>query len=329
MPISALYYDGKISRAHHVTLSVQEDIAYIHGDIERSCPLCELRVSERTRHAGRKITFPDEAYLDIQDIVAFERLLSETGFTDSSIVRAQQSWRGTCIALALTIFLLITGYLYGLPLAAKTIAGILPDHVEHAISNGLLDFMDKRLLTPSKLPSARQAEISARFATLTPPFEGVPEYRIVYRNSNIGPNAFALPSGEIVMTDQLVDLMDNDEQILAILAHELGHLHEHHMMQRIIQSSAVSAMVTLMFGDVSAIVANIPTVMLDMHYSREAEREADDYAIAMLKANRITVTEMANGLDKLQAVIRDDPAGSWLSSHPSTHERIERIRHAE
>ena len=64
MSIPALYFDGKTSRAHHVTLSVEGGQATISGDAERSCPLDELRVSERARNTKRKVTFPDEAYLE-------------------------------------------------------------------------------------------------------------------------------------------------------------------------------------------------------------------------------------------------------------------------
>jgi len=66
-----------------------------------------------------------------------------------------------------------------------------------------------------------------------------------------------------------------------------------------------------------------------MHYSREAEREADDYAIDMLKANGVALTQMAGGFEKLKEAIGEDPSGSYLSSHPSTAERIERIHRAQ
>ncbi|MDQ7970756.1 MAG: M48 family metallopeptidase [Oxalicibacterium faecigallinarum] len=329
MAIQGIYYDGKTSRAHRVTLSVSDGLATISGEVERHCALDLLRVSERTRHAKRKVTFPDEAVFEVEDADAFENMLNDTGFSDSVIVRAQQSWRGTILALALTAFVLVTGYLYGLPLAASLTAKALPESIEHSIGSGMLDFLDQRILAPSELPAARQDALTARFAAMRSPKEGVPAYTIVYRKSRIGPNAFALPSGQIIMTDELIKLMDNDDQVISVLAHELGHLHERHLMRRLIQSSAVGAIVTLIFGDASAVVANIPTLMLDMHYSREAEREADDYAIAMLKANGIALTQMAHGFEKLKQAIGEDPSGAYLSSHPSTAERIERIQRAQ
>jgi len=83
MSIPALYFDGKTSRAHHVTLSVEGGLATISGDAERSCPISELRVSERARNTKRKVTFPDDAYLEIVDTAAFDALLADTGHQDS------------------------------------------------------------------------------------------------------------------------------------------------------------------------------------------------------------------------------------------------------
>lgn len=328
-PIPALYFDGRTSRVHHVTLTVADGIASISGDVERRCPLDELRVSERARHTRRKVTFPDDAYLEIQDDQAFDVLLAETGYRDSTVVRMQQSWRGALIAFVVTALVLVGTYLYGLPLAAEAVAKALPEKVERSIGTGMLDFLDHRILRPSQLPPARQTAIVERFKLLTTPQPNAPDYTIVFRKSRIGPNAFALPSGQIIMTDELVALMDNDEQVLGILAHELGHLHERHLMRRIVQSSAIGAAATLVFGDASAIVANIPTLMLDMKYSRDAEREADDYAIAMMKANGIPLTQLIASFEKLKAAAGDgDEMSSYLSSHPPTTERMARIEQA-
>jgi Zn-dependent protease with chaperone function len=325
MSIPALYFDGKTSRAHHVTLSVKDGQAIISGDAERSCPLGELRVSERARNTKRKVTFPDEAYLEITDTAAFDALLADTGHQDSFIVRMQQSWRGALAAVVATLVVLVLSYLYVLPLASEGIAKMLPEKVERSIGKGMLDFLDKQIFAPSQLPQARQQALIEQFKHLQPPRGDVPTYRILFRKSKIGPNAFALPSGEIIITDELVRLMKNDEQIMGVLAHELGHLHERHLMRRVVQSSAVAALATVVFGDASAIVANIPTILLDMKYSRDAEREADDYAIAMMKTNRIDLVHMADGFEQLQAATKDSTPPPYLSSHPSTDERIDHI----
>lgn len=333
MGVAAYYYDGKTSRRMSVELTVHDGIASISGDAERHSPLAELRVSERVRNATRKVTFPDGAYLEIRDKQAFNELLHETGHRDSLVVHLQQSWRGALTACVATVAVLVLGYVYVLPAASEAVAKALPEKMERMVGGESLAFLDSHLMAPTKLPEERRAAITSRFQALTRPVADAPTYELLFRKSKIGPNAFALPSGQIILTDEIVKLVENDDAVMGVLAHELGHLHERHLMRRIIQSSAVGAAAAALFGDVSTIVATVPTVMLDLKYSRDAEREADDYAIAMLKANGIPLTNLAYLFEKLgekdgKQDKSDDPV-PYLSSHPSSKERIERILKAQ
>ena len=335
MPVAALYFDGKSSRRHHVTLTVLGQTAVLTGDIARRCPLSDLRVSERFSRASRKITFPDGAYLEIAHTPNFNALLDATHHRESPIVRAQQNWRAALAALAAIVALLAAAYLYLLPTASKVIANRLPASVERRIGAGTLAFLDRRFLQPSQLPPARQDALVARFTHLTPPRGTVPAYKILFRKSAIGPNALALPSGEIILTDELVTLLDDDDAVMGVLAHELGHLHEHHMMRQVIQGSVVGVAAAVLFGDVSIAVANLSALALTMRYSREAEREADDYAIAMFKANGIPLSKLAHVFEKLGEKLGNKAAEPtsgpipYISSHPAGSERIAHIRQSE
>jgi predicted Zn-dependent protease len=326
MMVPASYFDGKTSRRLAVSLKVQDGLAVVTGEVERQCPLVDLHVSERLRNASRKVTFPDGAYLEILDTPQFNSLLAATGHEDSFVVRMQQSWRGTLVAVALTAAILTFGYLYVLPAISEVAAKALPEKVERAIGTETLNFLDARMLAPSELSVEQRQAIVNRFKSLAPPQDGIPSYEIVFRKSKVGPNAFALPSGHIVLTDEIVKLADSDDAVMGILSHELGHLHERHLTRRILQSSAIGAIATVLFGDVSSVVANIPTLMLDLKYSRDAETEADDYAIAMLKKNGISLAALTHTFEKLNT-----DSGShapYLSSHPPAVERIERINTA-
>lgn len=327
MGIPAIYFDGKTSRRFAVELSLTADVAHITGDVRIEAPIADLRVSERSSHTVRKVTFPDGAYLEVQDRSAFNAMLTDSGFQDSLVVRMQQSWRGTLAALSITVAVLTLGYLYGLPAASRAVAYALPVSVERAIGRGSLALLDRHVMAPSALPIERREEIGNRFRGLTPPKPGEPNYELVFRKGNIGPNAFALPSGQIVLTDEIVELVKDDDAVMGILAHELGHLHERHLMRRIIQTSTVGAVATLLFGDVSSVVANVPTLMLDMKYSRDAEQEADDYAIAMLKKNHISLAKFAMVFEKLSAKASEPIP--YLASHPATAERIAHINGAQ
>ena len=83
----------------------------------------------------------------------------------------------------------------------------------------------------------------------------------------------------------------------------------------------------VLFGDVSSIVTAIPTTMLDMKYSRDAEREADDYAIAMMKANGIGMDGLKLTFEKLGK--KSGEMNAYLSSHPPAKERMDRVKQAE
>ena len=324
--VSARYFDGQTSRLYHVTLSVDGDQAVLAGDIERRCPLAQLHVSERTSHAVRKVSFPDGAYLEIADQAAFNSLLHASGHRDSLVVRLQQSWRATLLALLATVLALFLCYQYLLPLAARGLAYALPPAVERQLGQGVLELLDKHVFDPSELASARQEALRAQFARLSIPDGAALEHRILFRKSKIGPNAFALPSGDIVLTDEMVELMPDDQAIMGVLAHELGHLQRRHLTRRIIQTSAVGAGAALLFGDVSTAVAALPPLLLDLKYSRDVEREADDYAIAMLRHNGIALEHLAQVFVALGKLDHGTP---YLSSHPASAERVARIRAAQ
>ena len=328
--VEASYFDGRTSRLHRVTLTVHDGVAQVRGEAERDSPLGELCVSERSQRALRKVTFPDGAYLEVRDLAGMAALLHSTGHSDSWVVRIQHSWRGALAAAAGTLALVGLGYFYVLPVAADWLARRMPPGMEHQLGQGVLAILDQRVFKPSRFSDQRMAELSGRFRQLQPPGGAVPDWRLVFRQSRIGPNAFALPSGDIVLTDEMVRLLKDDEAVMGVLAHELGHLHHHHMTRRVIQGAVVTAGAAVLVGDVSSLLTTAPAALLDMKYSRDAEREADDYAIAMLRYNGIPLEHLAAVFERLQKLEQehDVKLNGYLSSHPATDERIAHVRAA-
>jgi Zn-dependent protease with chaperone function len=172
-------------------------------------------------------------------------------------------------------------------------------------------------------------------------------YTLHFRDGGpVGANAMALPDGTIVVTDQLVALAAHDEQILAVLAHELGHINRRHGLRMLIQGSIVAFVVSWYIGDVSSVAAGAPTLLLQARYSRGHEREADNYGAAMLKVNGISPRRLAEMLARLEAAHRskaekaaDKEPGTqaankrrisdYLASHPATAERIEALNNMQ
>jgi len=158
---------------------------------------------------------------------------------------------------------------------------------------------------------------------------------VFYKAPAIGANAFALPGGTIVVTDDLVDLIAdddvNEDEFLAIVAHEVGHQQYHHVMRSVLQQSVVAIVAAFFVGDVgsaSTIVITIPAFLLQNHYSRGFEQQADDYAFGALAAHGISPRVFANVMRKLEKQSPDAEDMSYLSSHPLTAERIARAEAA-
>jgi Zn-dependent protease with chaperone function len=202
--------------------------------------------------------------------------------------------------------------------------------VLNLITRHTLSLLDRSLFSPTSLTEARQRQISSRFLALTHPASPIP-LQVTFRSSHLlGANAMALPNGTIVVTDDLVTLAAKDEEILAVLAHEAGHVEERHGLRNVIQSSVVSVLISWYLGDVNAIVAAAPAVLMEAKYSRDLEREADDYAARFLAANGLPVSLLGDMLEKLETDrsggSADAGSAAYLSSHPTTKERIERLR---
>lgn len=330
--VEADYYDGQSARVHRVSLALDGHDLTVSGEtVQRSEPLASLRVSEPMGQAPRLIKFPDGAHCEVRDPAGLAALLAHSGHQDSLVVRLQHRWRWAAAAVAVTVAFLFAGYRWGLPAASEWIAYQIPEKLLARMGDGTLGLLDQALFEPSKLPPARQRELAAEFENLATPSGAKPAHRLVFRDSpRIGANALALPDGTIILTDQLVDLADEDQEILAVLAHELGHLDRRHSLRMLIQSSIVGVVVAWYIGDVSSVAAGLPTVLLEAGYSREHEREADRYAAEMLAYNGLSPSLLADMLGKLEAAQRGKGAQrkgiGYLSSHPATEERIEALR---
>jgi Zn-dependent protease with chaperone function len=191
-------------------------------------------------------------------------------------------------------------------------------------------------MLPSQLATAEQHRIEAAWrqaADALPPGQ-VPQWTLVFRKSRIGPNAFALPGGTIVMTDELVKLVDGDTQVLsAVLAHELGHVEHRDGLRMLVQATVLGGIGSLLLGDFSSVLAAAPVLLGQAHYSRQAEHRADVYSLRVLKAAHISPSAMVKLFDKLaEQRSHDKPKadekpeesllGIAFASHPTDAERI-------
>jgi Zn-dependent protease with chaperone function len=322
--LEAAYFDGRSARRAEVRLSIRDGRLHLVGaTVQRTDLLGDIDFGEPLAGAPRCIEFRDGARCEVADEAALSRLLGEVGIGESLVVRLQRRWRWAVLSLIVLVTMFGAAYTWGLPALAKGLAPHVPGAVVRQISDLALAQAEQSLLSVSKVPAARQAQIRL-LASERLSGAALPDWRLHFRESRpMGANAFALPAGDVVLLDGLVEKLSDDE-VVAVLAHELGHVARHHGMQHLIESAVVSVVMAAWFNDVSSAAASAGALLVMSGYSREAEAEADSFAARQLLRCCGSAEALARALGKLQEGAAN--AAELLSTHPDTVRRIAAIR---
>jgi Zn-dependent protease with chaperone function len=312
--LAAAYFDGRTARAQAVRLWVHEGTLHVDGEgVALQLPVRRVQWPERQRHGERQAHLPDDGLLSTPDGAAWDAWVAASRITgDSLTVRWMQSWRATLGALVLTIAALAAGYVWGLPAAARQVAALMPDRLHQQVGDAAMESFREDWLLPSKLPAERQAALRAEFEQAvrrTPAFAAdAPAWTLHFQGTpkgGMGPNAFALPGGHIVVTDELVELLkDRPDVLIGVLGHELGHVQHQHGMRSVVQVGVLSAVAGLVLGDISTLLSTAPVLLGHAAYSRDFEHEADRAAARLMRANGWDPA----GFDVLFERLRDERA---------------------
>lgn len=137
-------------------------------------------------------------------------------------------------------------------------------------------------------------------------------------------NAFTFPGGKIVINQELINKAENPNELIGVVAHELGHVLERHGMQALISNIGLYATIGHLFGDYG-----IPTLIAETSYSRDMERKADDIAIIILQQAKVDPSGLISFLKKTKIDIIDERYIKYLSTHPISSERINRLKYSK
>jgi Zn-dependent protease with chaperone function len=237
------------------------------------------------------------------------------------------------VLLLLVLLLSALGYLVyriAAPFVADMVASVAPGQLVATISNQTLATLEREVLEPTTLPEERQARIREAFARM---LDRTGAYRLVFASSpELGPNAAALPSGIIILTDELVRLARDDREIVSVLAHEAGHVQERHGVRLVVRAFTFDVLMGLLLSDYSSLAASASSTLVHAKYSRDFEREADAFAAQALRASGVPVSVLADILQRMEhegAARRQGPRPpllDYLDSHPATAERLDYLR---
>ncbi|MDP4942923.1 MAG: M48 family metallopeptidase [OM182 bacterium] len=356
---AVLYFDassGRVTLSEVMTGIAEGPVALEQQPEQKtlfSSLLIDIKIPPRLANTRRRLALSNGAAFVTQDNESIDALAERArALTRSSVGGVKSGYRGNwlyrleshlgAVAACFVAIIAIAALtlVYGIPIAAKRIAYAVPQPVQNSMSEGTLELLDSLYLSPSELSREEQARVLA-LASDAIEGVGITSYAVELR-TGIGPNAMALPDGTIVITDDIVELCANDNELLAILYHEIGHLQNRHLLRRVLQSSFVSLGLILMSGNVETIdsLIALPTFYLDMSYTRGFEIEADRYALQSLKDRGLGVDNFSAIMNKLEDSLSriyvdedaDEPTSrtarrqqkllKYFASHPLTAERL-------
>ncbi|MEZ5651381.1 MAG: M48 family metallopeptidase [Burkholderiaceae bacterium] len=333
--VRAEWFDGRHARGRPVRVAIENDslsITSLDDGTRFAIDLTGVRWPPVDRHGSRILTLPDGSSLHCAQPGAWRRLAEQAGVQTPWTERWRSHALGGVLAIALLVAVAVVGYRWGIPWVADLALRAVPASVDDEVGRVSLASLDGAMIGPSQLPQSVRDDLEARFQAMIAasklPGQAV---TLLFRASAIGPNAFALPGGYIIVTDELVALADGDpDMILGVLAHEYGHVIGRHGMRLLLQSALLGTIVGLATGDVGGLITGAPLLMTQLAYSRANEFEADQVSIDMLLASGRSPAAMAEMMTRLAAEAGgdDDGFGVLLSSHPASAERIRRFREA-
>lgn len=322
------YYDGRTAKREPVTVMIGAagiGLATEDGRV-RFWPFEELRQTqgafahepvrfERGDEAPEAVVVDDHAFL-LAVYAAAPRLRSRFRRPGRFGRRARLAVAGTLAFLGAAL----AAYLWGLPaLAARLVnhvpmswEGRLGEQVAAQLAGGAPLCGEPALLRAVE----RLAGDLARGSGLEPA-----AFRLVIVDDSLV-NAFALPGGTIVLFRGLIERAQTPEELAGVLAHEMQHVVLRHSTQALLRELPVRLLIAGLTGDAPAVgqALHAAASLRSLHFSREAEREADRAAVAMLAAAGAD----PRGLVSFLARLEGDDAGlpAYLSTHPPTRERI-------
>ncbi|MBP3191343.1 M48 family metallopeptidase [Natronogracilivirga saccharolytica] len=140
-------------------------------------------------------------------------------------------------------------------------------------------------------------------------------------------NAAVIPGRNIIIFTGLLDYTENADEFAGVLAHELAHITENHVMERLQREFGITLLMTLSGMDAGTeIISNVLRILTTTAYSRQHEREADEKAFEYMVETGWDPAHLANFLLRISTKTRDGvTAPQWIQTHPDPRDRAAAI----
>ena len=295
-----------------------------------SALLNDVIFGDRIVSAPRRLTFPDGSVFETDEHDAIALL---EGDTRNSRLHGWEAFHPRLLGVVAMGVVGVWGiWRYGLDILAAGAIALTPPAMYAAMDAGTVQAIDRTIANPTMLPEDEQARIRDIFDDLLAilPEDSVhagQSYTLGFRSApGIGPNAFALPGGTIIMTDAFARQFPNENILAGVLGHEIGHVVERHGLRQVYRSLGIYILVALMAGDTGPILEDIlleGNLLLSLSFSRDAELEADAFGVDLIEKAGYDPRGLAAFFEAMMA--QGGGASDWRSTHPASADRVERI----
>ena len=360
------YFDGVSAAVTAVEVEIEAGQLNFKPAVRSAIAFADIVVSERLGTVPRSVRLPGGARLEFEQTPELEAWLSRHGVRRSVAEGIERQVLYVIAALVGVVAVVLAVAKWGVPWLSGVVADRLPDSVLSQLDTATLAQLDDHLMTATELTAPQQQHIRRLFDSLRLDATSSRSVLVLRKGNALGANAFTLPNGTVVLTDELAGLARADGELAAVLLHELGHVAHRHPVRLILNHAGLAAMSAAVFGDLQAVgtlLIGAPSILMEASYSRALEWEADSYALSRLSSLGISANAFADMLARLercQFIIRmtdskkdahvphaecelgTTKSGSssaqesaatpnwenYLSSHPATEERVARFRAA-
>lgn len=332
MRIDARFFDGETARDHLVVAELVPEGLAIEG----------LEVGRRVWSlAGLSAISPIKpgypARLAYDGAPGARLVITREAFTRELTAQAPHlagginvRKAGRMVAIALGCALLSVAILYlTLSYAPHAIASILPESWRKTLG----DQVEVALASDSKLcgTSTNNAALAALASRIARGDPDAPLFELKVYDINII-NAFALPGARIVITRKLIETAEAPEEVAGVLAHELGHVYHLHPESQMVRAMGIELLLKVASGGGDTI-SGLAGLLAILRYSRDAEREADSFALDQMTKVAIDPLGLKRFFERLMKLEGDSGSSGgifgtvsdMMSTHPVTKDRIDAI----
>jgi beta-barrel assembly-enhancing protease len=339
MSVDAVYFDGESARDNAVTLRRVGSLLEFLGDgtplttwsiaglhpIDPPTPGQPFRITHDQK-PGARLIMRDQAFID--DLILQNKHLN-----------GGYGWRHIGHVLGWT-----AAGLAGLAAIGYVCMAVLPAQVAKLLPNEWRNRMGEQVVS-SIVSGAKRCEtvgsksaVTAMISALAEGGSDLPPVSVEIYDMDLI-NAFAAPGGRIILTRGLINEASTPSEVAGVLAHELGHVYHLHSEAQLVRVSGLQILVSVVSGGASTdVITSAAGLAAILRYSREAEREADEFARGVMLTASVDPMGLKNFFKKIlkleggSTADADTPSsaldkiGNVFSTHPGTEERINEIK---